>query len=296
MLLEDINLKEVIDSVLADHNIDSTKPEINIAISLFDNMGRRHFNDSLIQDQTIFYPASLIKLFQAYFAKIRIQENVLKTSHELINRAVEESSIESLSFGTNLDQDDVQAAIIHSLKDSDNDALGYLVDYNTRTNSGLRLDPKILARFRQARSAVTEFFINKGYDSNLNIANKCFSFAPYGRDLQLMEDNGVNSMDINDSCRIMLDIERDFPEMLKFLEREIGDSDDEQSQFIAKGMSDRKDEISIFQSKAGWTSKVRHDVAFIRFKDNCDYLLAVMTQGLSEYKDLIADISRKIFS
>ncbi len=289
----DLNLDRIVQETLKEVLVDSHDPEINISVALEVNPGNQEpqsYKYHLYPEDFIYYPASLIKLFNAYFAKLRIQT--------MLKEIVHSSNPESDSFGSKNILDDIYEAIDTSLRFSDNDALSLLLDFNTETTSGLRLDPKHFERFKNARALLNTVFVKKGYSQYLNLSNKCFSFGPYGRDAQLVFDaNGLgrNIITIEDVFRILKDISSDFPELLQFMKREVANHQDEQCQFIARGLEQYKDKIENYYSKAGWTSKVRHDAALIDMKDSTQITFVIMTKNLSGFVDLIPVLTKKIF-
>lgn len=299
----EINLQKIISESIKETVTGSHDPEINISIKLEKlgdsgfTLAHHHFPESN-SIEPIYYAASLIKLFHAYLAK-----------HELQTKATDlviKHSQGQGSFGKRTHMDDVYDAIDASLRLSDNDALSYLVDFNTGAASGLRLDGDTWLAFKEARNTTSEFFREKsGYSKILSIPGKCFSFAPYGREHQLsLEEDGLgrNILNTSDATQIMLDIIKDYPELMQSMRRKIDNSHDEQCQFIAKGLIPYQERIQSFVSKAGWTSRVRHDVAYIKVVNpktplkTDDYVFVVMTKNLSAYTELIPTISNKVFA
>lgn len=284
-----MDIDSIVNSVLEKESITLKEGESNISIYI-EKLGSKvadvyhwNFNDK------VYHPASLIKLFNSYLAKVKLLSQV----KQVLSR-----SEDSEDFGERTITDDVYDAIHESLAVSDNDALALLVDFNSDTSSGLRLDHKSFAEFALKRKKITDIFRSKSYSDDLRLHGKCFSFAPYGRDEQLVfskQGLGTNSCTIEDAAKILRDIYRDFPELYKSMSRVIGNEEDEQTQFIAKGLEDYKGLIKDYYSKAGWTSKVRHDAALIRLKDEQEILLVIMTKGLSEYIELIPSISKVLF-
>ncbi len=264
--------------------------DANISIKLLHSQNNISMTYQHLPSQAVvtYHPASLIKLFHAYLAKAKIQvgaKNILKADHPHV-------------FGDRTIEDDVLDAIAETLKSSDNDALSLLMDFNSETVSGLRLYGEDFEFFKKRRQAVTEFFQNKaGYSDLLNLAGKCFSFGPYGRERQIsLEPNGLgrNCIVVDDAVAIMQDILRDFPELAIFMARSLDDKHDEQIEFIARGLEKHQKHIKTVISKAGWTSLVRHDVACIKLQSHEEYILAICTKGLSQYTRLIPSISEKI--
>jgi len=286
-----VDLASIVNSIIKNEAIDLTKSDSNISVYI-EELGSNnpevyHLNSS----DTAYHPASLIKLFNSYLARVKLLSQV----KQVLNR-----SEDSEDFGERTTADDVYDAIHESLAVSDNDALSLLVDFNSDTSSGLRLDHEAFTEFLLKRKKITELFRAKNYSAALKLHSKCFSFAPYGRDEQLVFSKhglGSNACSIEDIAKIFKDIYRDFPDLYKSMKRVIGNEQDEQTQFIAKGLEAYKDHhIKELYSKAGWTSKVRHDAALIKLQNNKEILLVIMTRGLSEYTELIPSLSQTIFS
>ena len=267
-------------------------PDINISIHLDElNEGVRIINYSWIKDDSIYYPASLIKLFAAFLTKFKIQQN-LKSFIKVRDPSDPE-------FGSRSTIDDLYDAVSETLKHSDNDALGFLVDFISDTTSGLRLFDGEYDSFKAKRTSIEQFFRSRSYTEFLRLRNKCFSFAPYGRDRQLIYEESdevmSNRVSINDINKIMKDIKLNYPDLLPLMKRDFDDIEDEHIKFIAAGLSEFRDDISEFYSKAGWTSKVRHDAALIKTNSGDEFLFVIMTRGLSKHNDLIPEIAREIF-
>ncbi len=288
----DFNLQEIISTSIREAVTGPYAHDVNISLAL------EKLNTDLAStiyhhfptESALYHPASLIKLFNAYLAKYKLQTGAAHLLNEHMRGAN--------TFGQKTHMDDVYDAIDAALRLSDNDALSYLVDFNSEAYSGPRLDAAEFALFKRDRNSISEFFRNKsGYSKSLNIPGKCFSFAPYGREVQLsLEEGGLgrNSMEITDAVQIMKDIISDYPELLQSIRRKIDNPADEQCQFIAKGLIPYQEQISYYASKAGWTSRVRHDVAYFKTNDGDDYILVIMTRGLSQFTELIPSISKKV--
>ena len=267
-------------------------PNINISIHLDElNSSTRLINYTLNEGDLVYYPASLIKLFAAFLTKFKIQQN--------LKSFIKERDPSDPEFGSRTTIDDLYDAVSETLKHSDNDALGLLVDFISDTTSGLRLHDNEYDSFKAKRESIEHFFKSRNYSPDLILRNKCFSFAPYGRDRQLVYEDGEqimsNRLSINDVNKIMKDIKLNYPDLLPLMKRDFDDIEDEHIKFIAAGLTEFRDDISELYSKAGWTSKVRHDVALIKTNSGDEFLFVIMTRGLSKHNDLIPEIASKIF-
>ncbi len=287
--IADIELERFVPETIAQVTQTKLNIEANVSVNLW-QLGQDSSSVTyhLKPKEPVYYPASLIKLFHAFMAKAYLADQ--------IPQIIKERSPDSSSFGKATIMDDVYDAIAASLRFSDNDALSFLVDYNSGTSSGLRLEADDFAVFKLARTRLNDLFKAKGYSVYLNIANKCFSFGPYARDHQLAyeeEGCGRNTCLIEDISRIMLDLRANFPDLLINMKRDLLTTKDEQVKFIAAGLN--HSDIKSFYSKAGWTSAVRHDTAFIELKSGEEFLLTILTRELSEFTDLIPKITQEIF-
>jgi hypothetical protein len=270
-----MDLQFITKNVLADLGYSDDGTPINISIYFEDLNQKEKIFFHLNKEDIYYHPASFIKLFNAYLASHNLAVDNLdtKSSADLFN------------------------AIHESLLVSDNDALSLLVDYNTDTQSGLRLSEADFQVFTKKRKKITEFFCAKNYSKGLKLHAKCFTYSPYGRDDQLVLDHhfGTNLASIEDIAKIMKDIRQDFPGLYCSLKRHINDQTDIQTEFIANGLNTFSTLLQGFYSKAAWNSRVRHDAALIQFSNNIEFLLIIMTKGLSEYKELIPSLTKSIF-
>ena len=214
-----------------------------------------------------FYPASLIKLFACFQACEK-----LKTVN-----------LDEFAFN------DLNVAIRNSLEESDNDALSLVYDFISDSSSGV-YDKKSFTGFAKARNSVTDYFKELEFSDELALHNKCYSFAPYGKDLKLFLKQGSNKIQISDIEKIMNLIINKQSDLLEFM---IRSGECAQSEFIYKGLDEEK--LDFFYSKAGWTTSVRHDAAYFSFNKE-KYFLVILTKGLSEDKELIPRLSSLIFA
>lgn len=244
-----------------------------------DKFYRNYAPEILFNHEAVYHPASLVKLFVCFavkemFSEKHDVENVFKKTTKLNEETISE----------------IRIAIEQALRVSDNDALSYLVDLLTDTNSGLALEKKEYEIFKSRRLKITGFFFSRGFSANLNLPNKCFTFDYYGRDKQLYTDM-QNQVDIFDVALIMKNIKKTSLDpnnkfdIYQYLRRNISLDNYEAKNFIGSALTEDD-----FYSKAGWNSKVRHDAAFITIND-VEYLFIVMTKNLSHIKDLVSKVA-----
>ncbi len=215
----------------------------------------------------VFHPASLLKLFTAIAVRDLIMQvggckptcTVLVTAAQRAHLAQHKAT--------------VLTALEASLAGSDNDALHYLVDFISETQSGLELEGVALDAFIHGRYLIHSFF-TVGYSEYLRISNKCFEVDYYGRDKQVLAQQ-PNQCTIEDVAQVMKVVmathgtEIDLAEMIK---RKLSTGDYQADNFIgaALGLSNE------FYSKAGWTSCSYHDACVFE-RDGEQQLMVIMT-------------------
>ena len=72
------------------------------------------------------------------------------------------------------------------------------------------------------------------------------------------------------------------------------DPDDQAHGFSGKMLIDRKMTDAKLWSKAGWTSRARHDAAYIETADGQKFVLVVFTEGHATEQDVIPTIAGKV--
>lgn len=219
-----------------------------------------------------FYPASVIKLF---FMVAIFQQG--KHSPE-IDRALRE--------------------MIHV---SDNDATAYLVDILTDTTAGPELEGKALDDFISRRRAINAHFASLGYD--ISAMMKPWSFGPYGREMQLLGSNkeNRNRASANSIASLMYWIVRKralSPQaseaMLSLLERPLDPPRPDENQ-IKEFFGEVLPPGTKLWSKAGDTSEVRHDAAYLELPNGRKLIVVILTKAGDE-KALVPAIGRHLLA
>ena len=84
-------------------------------------------------------------------------------------------------------------------------------------------------------------------------------------------------------------------EMMKLLERPLAPQREEENQvkeFIGAALP----EGSRLWSKAGWTSEVRHDAAYVELPGGRKLILVIFTRGIAEDVTLVPAIAKNVLS
>lgn len=233
------------------------------------------------------YPASIVKLF--YLVAI----------HEWLEK------------GMVGDSPELQRAIRDAIADSSNDATSLIVDVLTGTTSGPELAEGPFNTWKQQRNIVNRYFKSLGWQEleTINVNQKPWNEGAYGRERaflgELMENR--NMLTTDGVARLLHSIiggvavssDRS-TQMMQLLKRNLNpealaDNEGEENQitgFLGSGLPANAQ----IWSKAGWTSQVRHDAAYIEIPGRQPYLLVVFTEGTNHSlnKELLPFISQAI--
>ena len=222
------------------------------------------------------YPASIVKLFYLVAIEEWLEEEMLPDSLEL------------------------QRAIRDSIIDSSNDATSLILDTLTGTTSGPELPPGPFETWKQQRNIVNRYFQSLGWSEldTINVNQKPWNEGPYGREKaflgEMMENR--NMLTTDSVARLLHSIiggvavssDRS-SQMMKLLKRSLNPQDlvqyeGEENQITGFLGEVLPANVQIW-SKAGWTSQVRHDAAYIEIPQLQPYLLVVFTKGKDNAKN-----------
>lgn len=198
---------------------------------------------------------------------------------------------------------DVPRALREMIVQSDNDATAFILDTITGTSSGPELSGWALSRFMNKRRTVNKYFNPMGYD--ISAMAKPWSFGPFGRDTQVMGGPtrpNRNRATANAFASLTLWIVRHravSPQasdaMLALLERPLNPLRKDENQ-VTEFIGEALPAGSKLWSKAGWTSEVRHDVAYIELPSGRKLILVIMTRGTADDKTLVPAITKNVLA
>jgi beta-lactamase class A len=190
--------------------------------------------------------------------------------------------------------------------DSSNEATQYILDVLTDTSSGSELPQKQFEAWQYKRNRVNRFFSSMGY-MNININQKTFCEDAYGIEQQSRNYKGQNRnmLTTNATARLLAEIatrrfvnEARSNAMLALMARDWATTDkDPNSQavnFIGKALIDNKMAGAKLWSKAGWTSRSRHDVAYIETPDGQKLVIAVFTENHANEFEHVPAVAAKV--
>ncbi len=221
------------------------------------------------------YPASVVKLFYLVATHEWLEAGMIPTSNEL------------------------ERAMRDMIVDSSNDATSLVIDVLSGTTSGPELPPGPFETWKLQRNIVNRYFQSLGWTEmeTINVCQKTWCDGPYGRERafygQLLENR--NMLTTNASARLLHSIvggvavsSARSQGMMAILKRSLNPNDlpkdveeDQITGFLGSGLP----ENAQIWSKAGWTSQVRHDVAYIEIPGHRPYLLVVFTEGKAHAKN-----------
>lgn len=219
------------------------------------------------------YPASIVKLF--YFVAVQewLESKMIPDSAEL-NRAITDMIVES-----------------------SNDATSLVVDMLTGTTSGPELSPGPFETWKHQRNIINRYYQALGWQEleGINVNQKTWGDGPYGREREFLGElmDNRNMLTTDAVARLLHSIvggvavsSQRSQQMMALLKRSLTNvpSDEEENQvkgFLGGGLPPNAQ----LWSKAGWTSQVRHDAAYIEIPNHNPYLLVVFTQGKANSKN-----------
>jgi hypothetical protein len=216
------------------------------------------------------YPASIVKLFYLVAIQEWLDKGMIPATSSELNRAIKDMIV-----------------------DSSNDATSLVVDVLSGTTSGPEIPPEPFETWKLQRNIVNRYFQSLGWSEleSINVNQKTWGDGPYGRERvflgELMENR--NMLTTNATARLLHSIvggvavsSQRSQAMMNLIKRSLNpedlNSDGDENQvtgFLGAGLP----ADSQLWSKAGWTSQVRHDAAYIEQPQHQPYILVVFTEG-----------------
>lgn len=233
------------------------------------------------------YPASVVKMFYLVAVHEWLQTGMVQTASSELNRAIRDMIV-----------------------DSSNDATSLVVDVLTGTTSGPEIPQAPFETWKQQRNIINRYFQSLGWPEfqTINVNQKTWGDGPYGRERaflgELMENR--NMLTTNATARLLHSIvggvavsSARSQSMMTLMKRSLNpadltpDTDDNQvTNFLGGGLP----QDAQMWSKAGWTSQVRHDAAYIELPQKQPYVLVVFTEGktTSQNKAILPFVSKQV--
>jgi len=230
------------------------------------------------------YPASIVKLFYLVAVHEWLETGMIQPSTEL------------------------ERAVRDMIVDSSNDATGLVVDILTGTTSGPELPAGPFATWQHQRNLVNRYFQSLNWPEleTTNVNQKTWCDGPYGRERAFVGATleNRNMLTTEATARLLHSIIGGVAvspgrsqAMMALMQRSLAPADlaaDPENQvrgFLGGGLPP----TARLWSKAGLTSSVRHDAAYIELPQRPPYLLVVFTEGkiASQNEELLPFIARQ---
>lgn len=231
------------------------------------------------------YPASVVKLFYLVAIYEWLDKEMIAPSPEL-DRAIRDMIV-----------------------DSSNDATGLVVDVLTGTTSGPELPPGPFATWQSQRNIVNRYFQALQWSEleAINVNQKTWCDGPYGRERAFLGEtmDNRNMLTTDATARLLHSIVGGVAvsagrsqTMMALMKRSLDpaelalDPENQVTGFLGAGLP----QTAQIWSKAGLTSRVRHDAAYIELESCLPYLLVVFTEGKehSQNESILPFISQQI--
>lgn len=232
-------------------------------------------------DATI-YPASVVKMFYMAALERQLEDGKIKPSPEL------------------------ERGLKDMIVDSSNEATQYILDVLTGTSSGAEMPAPEFAEWSFKRNTVNRFFSSLGYEK-INVNQKTHCEDAYGREQQFRNYKGENRnmLTTTATARLLAEIAAGriaapdrTKRMMDLMRRdpfaESKDPDNQASGFTGKALLERKMTNARLWSKAGWTSKSRHEAAYVETADGLKFVLVVFTENHANEQAPIPTIAGKV--
>jgi beta-lactamase class A len=254
----------------------------NIAATLVDLRDANNPKWASVRGAEKIYPASVVKMFYMNALERRLEDGRVKMTPEL------------------------ERGLKDMIVVSSNEATQYILDVLTGTSSGAELPEKEFEKWAYKRNVVNRFYAAQGYQ-NINVNQKTFCEDAYGIEQQFRgyKGNNRNMLTTDATARLLTEIvtgRTNTPErtraMMDLMKRDFSgksdDPDDQAHGFTGIALNNKGLKDARLWSKAGWTSKTRHDAAYIETADGLKFVLVTFTENFANERDIIPTVAEKI--
>ena len=275
------NLDAAVNEMLATFASKGFKKD-EVAATLIDMRDGERLKMAEFRGNERIYPASVVKMF--YLAML---ERLIETA------------------GVNLTPE-LTRGRRDMIVDSSNEATQYILDVITGTSSGAELPESEFKLWQYKRNRPNRYFASMGYQ-NINVNQKTFCEDAYGIEQQSRNYKGENRnmLTTTATARLLAEIvlgrmgpAKSTKQMMDLLKRDpfapSSDPDNQANGFTGKALITKKMTDARLWSKAGWTSKTRHDAAYIETADGLKFVLVVFTENHANEKEPIPMIAGKV--
>jgi len=254
----------------------------DISATLVDLRDPKHLRRANFLGDDPIYPASVVKMFFMAALHQQLEDGKVKLTAEL------------------------ERGLKDMIVDSSNEATQYILDVLTNTASGAEMPQAEFDKWQYKRNRVNRYFSSMGY-TRINVNQKTFCEDAYGIEQQSRKYKGENRnmLTTDATAQLLTDIvlgrsvtpERS-RQMMDLMKRDpfivSKDADNQATGFTGKALIDKKLAGTRLWSKAGWTSKSRHDAAYIETPDGLKFVLVIFTENHANDREPIPMIAGKL--
>ena len=256
--------------------------DVDVAATIIDLRDPGNLKWADVRGEQAIYPASVVKMFYMAALHQQLRDGEVKSTPELMR------------------------GLKDMIVDSSNEATQYILDVLTDTSSGAEMPQAAFEAWQFKRNRVNRYFSSMGY-TGINVNQKTFCEDAYGIEQQSRNYKGQNRnmLTTNATARLLAEIvlgrsvnaERS-RQMMDLMVRdpfkESKDNDSQATGFTGKYLLDKKVAGAKLWSKAGWTSKSRHDAAYVETPDGLKFVLVVFTENHATDREPIPTIAGKV--
>ena len=256
----------------------------DVAATLIDVSDMNRLKMASVRGDAAIYPASVVKMFYMAALERQLEDKKVTMTPELAR------------------------GLKDMIVDSSNEATQYIFDVITGTASGSELPKKEFDAWQFKRNRVNRWLTSMGY-TGINVNQKTFCEDAYGIEQQSRGYKGKNRNMITTyaTARLMAEIvlgriadaggTAKMMELMKRYPFAIStDADSQAVGFTGKAFIDLKLTDARLWSKAGWTSKTRHDAAYIELPDGAKFVLVIFTENHANEREIIPSIARVVIA
>lgn len=276
-------LSGAINDMLKAYGPDKFKAE-DIAATLIDVRDPNNLRIATVSGGKAIYPASVVKLFYLVALHQQLEDKKVTQTAEL-SRGMRDMIV-----------------------DSSNEATQYILDVLTDTSSGAELPDDIFEKWQYKRNRVNRYYTAMGF-TGINTNQKTFCEDAYGIEQQSRNYQGQNRnmLTTDATARLLTEIvlgravtaDRS-KQMMQLLSRdpskESTDNDNQATGFTGKALIDKKLTGTKLWSKAGWTSKSRHDAAYVETPDGLKFVLVIFTENHASDREPIPTVAWNVIA
>jgi hypothetical protein len=205
--------------------------------------------------------------------------------------------------------EELRRAMADMVRESSNDATGYVVDLLSGTTSGVELPPEPFAEWSLQRQVVNDWLAELGWPelAGCNACQKTWGDGPYGRERQSYGEGleNRNRLNTEGTARLLQGVMAGAlvspPACLRMqdllarsldLEQRASEPENQVDGFLGGGLP----EGAQLWSKAGWMSQARHDAAYVEADGVAPTLLVVFSEGevCARDESLLPEITRRL--